>query len=182
MRQSEKFDCPIKSFIFEIYKMTSSIFNKSTTYISKEQVKASSNISWLVNSSDSLITRRILEAEKIIDNFIIAYWQKSDSNQSLIFPTVDDDIPDDITEACLYIVESLYVQWDQLNNLQNQIVQESVADHTVKYSESKNIDSTDDLIPFKAKGLLEQYWWTFFQQTLHNNQAFNAQTVFTADL
>lgn len=162
--------------------MTSSIFNKTTTYISLEQIKDSTNVDWLISTDDKTITRRILEAEKIIDNFIGSFGEKLVSTQSLIFPTVEDWIPDDVIEACLYIVEWLYVQGDQINNDQNQIVQESVGDHTVKYAEKKNIDSMWDLIPFKAKSILEQYWSNFFKQSLHQNNINNAQGVFDTNL
>jgi hypothetical protein len=118
----------------------------------------------------------------MIDNFIVSYGQKVDTTQKLIFPTVDDAIPEDITEACLYIVEALYVQGDQINNDANQIVSETVGDHSVKYAEKKSIDSMGDLIPFKAKSILEQYGSCFFNQSLHQNNINDAQGVFVTNL
>jgi hypothetical protein len=159
-----------------------SIFWGVPVYITVEQVKDSTTIDWLIASADSAITRRILEAQKIIDTFIGSYWDELVDDQATIFPTVNDWIPADITEACLYIVESLYAQGDALNNDSNQIVSETVWDHTVKYAEKKSIDGTNDLVPFKAKNILEQYGSSFFQQTLHQNNTQNAQWVFTANL
>lgn len=156
---------------------TSNIFNKTTTYISVQQVKDSTNIDGLIATNESTITRRILEAEKIIDNFISSYWEEADENQTTIFPTVEDGIPSDITEATLYIVEGLYTLGDQINNDQNQIVSESIGDHSVKYAEKKSIDSMQDLIPFKAKNILDQYGSCFTKQSLHQTNRGNVNNA-----
>lgn len=160
-----------------------SIFIEIPTYLTANEIKSSTNIAELKSKSESQLNRLILEAQRIIDNFIWSFGTKLDSNQKTIFPTLDDwVIPQDIKEATLYIVEALSMYWDKMNTIWNQIVAETVWDHNIKYSESEKIDSINDLIPLKALDILKQYWSQFFWQTLHKNNIQNAWVFFTTSL
>ncbi len=160
---------------------SSSIFDRDTTYISIEQIRDSSTLD-LTAIGDNTIKRYILEAERIVDNFIGSFWEKEEESQNTIFPTIDDWIPQDIVEATLYIVEALISYGNQTNTPWSQVVQETVGDHTVKYSEAERINSMNDLIPLKAKTILQQYWSMFYWQTLHQNNTRDVQWVFTANV
>lgn len=159
-----------------------SIFSGTPVYLTSSEVKESTNIAELKTKSTLQVNRLILEAQRIVDNFIGSFGDELVEWQTTIFPTVDDWIPQDIKEATLYIVEALSVYGDSMNTAGSQIVSESVGDHSVKYSEAEPIKSVNDLIPFKAKSILEQYWSSFFKQSLHNNQVNDVQAVFTTQL
>lgn len=166
-----------------------SIFSETPTYLTADEVKASTNISELKTKSTLQVNRLILEAQRVVDNFIGSFWTKLDSTQKTIFPNLDDwtesfeaGIPQDIKEATLYIVEALSVYGNQMNTAGNQVVQETVGDHTVKYSEAESVKSINDLIPLKASDILKQYWSQFLWQTLHQNNVQDVQAVFTTQL
>lgn len=85
-----------------------SIFSETPVYLSYDEAKDSTNITELKTVAKSKIERYILEAQRMIDNFIGSYGEAVSEDQKTIFPTVDDAIPQDIKEATLYIVEALY--------------------------------------------------------------------------
>lgn len=166
-----------------------SIFSETPTYLTSAEVKASTNMAELKVKSESQVNRLILEAQRIVDNFIGSFGDKLVETQKTIFPCFDDwsesfeaGIPQDIKEATLYIVETLSVYGDSMNTAGSQVVSETVGDHSVKYSEAEKIKSVNDLIPLKASTILKQYGSQFFGQTLHKNNTNDVQGVFATQL
>lgn len=136
-------------------------------YVTSADVKQTTNIVWLNSESIGNIEKYITEAQIIIDSYILVYWSKFDSTQDEVFPICDTDwtalIPNDIKIATIYIVEDIFLNgvpnvasWDE-------VIEEKVGDHTVKYSEkSDNIK----FIPEKAQNILNRYKTIFFKHSL----------------
>lgn len=159
-----------------------SIFTGSPTYLSATDVKDTTTDANLILQTNAFIERLIFEAERIVDNFIGAYGIKKVDTQLTIFPTRDDWLPQEIKEATFYLVEALFVYGNQIVNMWNQVVGETVWDHSVKYSEQEKIDSIDDFIPLKAKKILQMYGGQFYQPVLHQKNAQDVQWVFVGSL
>ena len=135
-------------------------------YVTSTDVKETTNIVALAESSDSNIDRYISEAQMIIDSYILVYWCKFDIEQNEIFP-IDDDwvalIPDDIKIATIYIVEDIYLSWVPTLASWEEVIEEKVGDHSVKFSEN---NKAIKFIPEKAKNILDRYKTIFFKHTL----------------
>jgi len=145
-----------------------SIFLQDPIYITVQQVKDSTSKSWLASESDDNISILIYKAEKQIDNYLqCAIYKKFVSTQELFFPVLDpeDDsslLPSDITEACLYVVEQLYINWDTISAWNGWAIKKEVMwPHTVEYVTESEIDS----IPNDAQLLLDN-WKNIF---IYNN-------------
>jgi len=104
----------------------------ATRYATVRQIKALSRVSALVSATDDVVEKLIRETEKYIDALCVG-WERyyvvagstNQKGQIHIFPRMADDveysesnstgyppIPSQITQACLYGVENLFLMGD----------------------------------------------------------------------
>ena len=135
-------------------------------YVTAQDVKDTTNVTDLKTELDADINRRINEAQQIVDDYIIHFWEKYDEDQANIFPIKDDNwsslIPNDIKVATIYVVESVYLTWAPTTGASSwwDIKSEKVWDHTITYTEWTSWSV--ELMSEKAKQILDNYKQVFY--------------------
>ncbi len=155
------------------------LFIQNPVYITIEEVKSSTTKTALIAETDDNIKILITKAQQIIDNYIVSYGEKYDEDQNFIFPIKDTEdasfLPSDITLACFYCVEQVFVSWDLISWAVTStswwaVVSEKVWDRTVKYSsdsEGTTNNSTKFLwIPPEAQVILNKYRNLFIKNVI----------------
>lgn len=115
------------------------------------------------------LTSLLAEAEIVVDNYIGFYWVKADEDQVRIFPVEDEEIPDDIKIATLWIAEQIFLEWSGLGVLRwDKIVSEGNMSRSVSFSNKETHKEFVDTIqiPKKALRLLDRYKTSFISQII----------------
>jgi len=143
------------------------LFIEDPIYITIQDLKDSTNKTWIASLTDNQIKRLIYEAQFAIDDYILHYWTKYSESQSFIFPTQDEDwnievIPNDIKIATVYVCEQIFESWDTVSSTYWEVTEEVAGDRRIKYTSwTRNVLKT---IPDKAKIYLEPYRNIFYRQ------------------
>ena len=123
-----------------------------------------------VVTSDESLKILIYKAEREIDAYIWnTYRPRYDNSQDFLFPVVKDSvswIPDEIKEACLYVVEQVYSSGDTVSSSVwwGVVKSERMWPRSVTYSEWQIIIWS--LVPDIAKKMLDSYKNFYFSQVL----------------
>ncbi len=135
-------------------------------YITVQDVKDSTSKAEIAALTDAEIQELIYKAEVDIDEYIWPFAAPYVDWQPFVFPIEDSEwiVPNDINIACLYTLEYIYVLWDTITSWWTSwwaVIEESIWDHKVKYSEWVTASSSGLKIPKEAKSLLSKYRQTF---------------------
>lgn len=117
----------------------------------------------------SELTTFLAEAELVVDNYIGFYWVKADEAQLRIFPVEDEEIPDDIKIATIWIAEQISLEWSWLGTLRwDKIVSEGNMSRSVSFSDKQTHKEFVDTvqIPKKALRILDRYKTSFISQVI----------------
>jgi len=144
-------------------------------YVDLDDVKDTSEIIVDGTPSDAVLTKLVTNAQYIIDEYIIAYWEPFSETQDFIFPIENEDseseIPTDIKLATIRIVEYLYLKGteNEASLKGKEVNQEKNLGRSVVYSENtgwynKSVETIQ--IPKKALNVLDKYRQTFIWQKI----------------
>ena len=139
-----------------------SIFQQEPRYITVEEVKDSTEKTEIAVLSDDDIEILIYKSELAIDRYM---------NFKADVEAMTEDEEQDYKIATLYCVEQVFTNWDTITSVNTAgwgVIEESVGDRRVKYSEWKTSNNINQLlgIPDVAKSVLDKYKRSFYKQTI----------------
>lgn len=143
------------------------LFIQEPIYISLEDLTDSTVKDEIKTLSDNDKKKLIYESQKIIDAYIVSYWEKFEESQEFLFPIMDWDnplIPNDIKISTVYVCEKIYEVWDNISNESNiwNVRKEVAWDYSIEYF-TKTYWNVNEIIPDKAKYLLDKYKSSFIK-------------------
>ena len=129
-------------------------------YITWEEFQTFARVADQRKMSWGKITPYALHAEAIIDSYV-GYVVPADSEQSLKFPTLNDDgeseMPDDLKRACIEITSDLIAKGEPSGNGDVKRESWSNSGYSREYVEGKKSESAEVGIPPLALRLLSQW-------------------------
>ena len=129
--------------------------------------ETSTILAWITD--DDELTSLITESQWLIDTYIGSFWEKEVDDQTFIFPTVDDWIPEEISIATVRITEQLYLQGKSIWAISwTKIISESNLSRSVNFSDKESFSGYVKTIwiPKKALNILDKYRNDFIWQVI----------------